>query len=75
MREYCQVCDAPMRLLTTDSDSPVLLWECCRCQPGNLLDGSRLLTPNWGVLLPSWRITDLDEYQHCPDDDPGPGPA
>lgn len=67
MREYCLVCDGPMRLLSANSDAPVLMWECCDDQPVSLVTGTRLLTVNWGVLFASLRITDPDEYRRCPD--------
>ena len=67
MREYCPVCDGPMRLLSTDSNAPILLWECCDCQNISLVAGSRLLTLNWGLLFAPLKITDLAEYRRCPD--------
>jgi len=72
MREYCLVCDGPMRLLSTGSDAAVLLWECCHCQQVSLIAGSRLLTPNWGRLYASLQIVDKDDYRYCPDDEPEP---
>jgi hypothetical protein len=68
MREYCPVCDSPMRLLSTDSNAPILLWECCNCQTISLVAGTRLLTLNWGLLFASLKITDLDEYRRCLDE-------
>jgi hypothetical protein len=73
MREYCLVCDGPMRLVSGNPNAPILLWECCQCQPGSLIKGTRMLMPNWGLLYASLLITDPDDYRRCPDDERQPG--
>lgn len=60
MSEMC----AMMRLVPPDREDPdVFLWACTDSPFPSFVDGTLILEPNWGRLIPSEQLSEADINQ------------